>query len=105
MLPPPPLRLNALLPEDGRLPYELPGEDGEVEGRAPVDGREELLPVEGRAPTFPGDGRDPGLDGRVPGLPVEGREPRFPVEGLVPPEPQPLASLVVALVPLCRIRF
>ena len=41
----------------------------------------------------------------MPRLPVEGREPRFPVEGLAPPEPQPLASLVLALVPLCRIRF
>jgi hypothetical protein len=94
----PALLLNALFPEDDRLPYELPAEDCEVEGRARVDGREVVLPVEGRAPAFPGDGR-------VPGVPVEGRDPRFPVEGLAPAEPQPLASLVLALVPLCRIRF
>src|SRR5262249_11838718 len=65
---------------------------GTVEGRLPT------LPVEGRAPTLP-------VAGRVPTFPVVGRVPIFPVEGLAPLEPQPRASRVFGLAPLCCIRF
>ena len=102
MLLPPPLRSNALVPEDDRLPYELPPENCEVEGLVlgvvPTDDRAGVLPAEGRAPTLPVDGRDPIA-------PVDGREPTLPVEGLAPPEPQPRDSRVLGLAPLRCIRF
>ena len=99
MLLPPPLRLKALVPEDDPLPYELLPEACDLEGLGlEVEGRAEVLPVEGRAPRLP-------VDGRAPIFPVDGREPMFPVEGRAPPEPQPRASRVLGLAPLCRIRF
>ena len=93
---PPPLRLNALLPEVDWLPKELRPED--VEGVVLAVERAEVLPAEGREPMLP-------LLGRDPTFPVEGREPTFPVDGLAPPELQPRASRVLGLAPLCRSRF
>ena len=107
MLPPPPLRLKALLPEE-RLADELLV--WVVEGRAPAFPEDGRVPVEGRAPVLPVEGRVPveGRDPRVPvegRVPAEGRDPRLPVEGLFPPDPQPRASRVPGLAPLWRMRF